>query len=283
MKSHFEYCAALVREADRNRYLATLFAPAEQRDVLFALYAFNVEILRVRELAREPMPGEIRLQWWREMLLGERAAEAAAHPVAAALLEALTRHDLSSELLADLIEARRFDLYNEPISDLEALRLYSSRTAGAMFELSARILAGDIGGTATSLSAPAGEAQTIASVLARLPRHAALRQLYIPLELLRQHQGDPEDVFAMRATPALRAVLAELRLRARRSLAHVGAAGTEIPLIAWPAFLPLAPLRQWLLEMEQSDYDPFHPPHTTPWRSQWRIWRAARSFARIGA
>ena len=283
MESHFEYCAALVREADRNRYLATLFASAEQRDALFALYAFNVEISRVRELAREPMPGEIRLQWWREMLLGERATEAAAHPVGAALLEALTRHDLPSELLADLIEARRFDLYNEPISDLEALRLYSSRTAGAIFELSARILAGDIGGTATSLSATAGEAQTIASVLALLPRHAARRQLYIPLELLLQHQGDPEDVFAMRATPVLRAVLAELRLRARRSLAHVGAAGTEIPLIARPAFLPLAPLRQWLLEMERFDYDPFHPPHATPWRSQWRIWRAAKSFARIGA
>ena len=69
MQTNFEHCAALVREADRDRYLATLFAPAEQRDALFALYAFNVEIARVRELAREPMPGEIRLQWWREALV----------------------------------------------------------------------------------------------------------------------------------------------------------------------------------------------------------------------
>ena len=73
MQADFDHCAALVREADRDRYLATLFAPAEHRDALFALYAFNVEIARVRELAREPMPGEIRLQWWREVLAGERA------------------------------------------------------------------------------------------------------------------------------------------------------------------------------------------------------------------
>ncbi len=96
MQTHFEHCAALVREADRDRYLATLFAPAEHRDALYALYAFNVEIARVRELAREPMPGEIRLQWWREALSGEREGEAAAHPVAAALRETLARYGLAT-------------------------------------------------------------------------------------------------------------------------------------------------------------------------------------------
>ena len=54
MQANFEHCAVLVRDADRDRYLATLFAPAAQRDALFSLYAFNVEIARVRELARKP-------------------------------------------------------------------------------------------------------------------------------------------------------------------------------------------------------------------------------------
>ena len=84
MPRYFDHCAALVREADRDRYLATLFAPAERRDALLAFYAFNIEIMRVREVAREPMPGEIRLQWWREVLSGEREGEGAAHPVAGA-------------------------------------------------------------------------------------------------------------------------------------------------------------------------------------------------------
>jgi phytoene synthase len=283
MEDHFRHCAALVRDTDRDRYLATLFAPVEKRDALFALYAFDVEISRVRDLAREPMPGEIRLQWWREMLLGERATEAVANPVATALSEILTRHDLSRERLVDLIEAHRFDVYNEPMLGLEALRSYASRTAGAILELAVRILAGDTGSATTGLSAEAGEAQTIANVLALLPRHAARRQLYVPLEVLRHYQADPDDIFAMRVTPELRAAFAELRLRARRSLAFVGTGGAEIPIAAQPGFLHLAPLRQWLLDMERSDYDPFHPPHTTPWRRQWRIWRAAKSFRRIGA
>ena len=37
MADHSDYCAALVREADRDRYLATLFAPPDKRDALFAL------------------------------------------------------------------------------------------------------------------------------------------------------------------------------------------------------------------------------------------------------
>jgi phytoene synthase len=122
----------------------------------------------------------------------------------------------------------------------------------------------------------------LANVLVRLPRHAARRQLYVPLEVIHQYGAKPEDIFAMWATPALRAALAELRLRARRHLAHIGAASAGIIAArAWPAFLPLAPLRSVLLRMEQADYDPFRPPQMPPWRRQWQIWRAARNPMRV--
>ena len=67
MDENYRHCEALVRAADKDRFLATLFAPADKRGPLFALYAFNAEITSVRERAREPMPGEIRLQWWRDV------------------------------------------------------------------------------------------------------------------------------------------------------------------------------------------------------------------------
>src|ERR1041385_2992054 len=59
--------AALCRRHDRDRYQTALFAPADRREALFALYAFNYEIARVREIVSEPMLGQIRLQWWREV------------------------------------------------------------------------------------------------------------------------------------------------------------------------------------------------------------------------
>lgn len=278
MKESFAYCADQLRETDRDRYLATLFASAEKREALFALYAFDSEIARVRDLARELLPGEIRLQWWREVLSGERAGEAAANPIAAAVTEILERFDFVREPLVHLIEAHRFDVHNEPIESVEVLQTYAERTAGTIVDLAVRLLGGRIESTVAHES---GSALTIADLLSQFPRHAARRQLYVPSDILRHYGAGPEDIFAMRATPELRAALAELRLRARRNLAHVVAA--KIPEIAKPAFLPLAPLRQWLIDMEKLGYDPFRPPVVSPWRRQWRIWRAAKSFQRIGA
>ena len=279
MTANFEHCAALVRAADRDRYLATLFAPAERRNALFALYAFNVEIARVRDLAREPMPGEIRLQWWREVLSGERDGEAAAHPVAAALREKVAQYNLPREPLIELIEAHGFDLYDDPMASFAELASYSRRTAGTIFEFAARILAGNTG--LDGLAAEAGQAQTIANTLAKLPAHAARRQLYVPLEVLARYGAGYEDLFAMRATTELRSALAEMRLRARAHLARIGGRLAEIPPSALPAFLPLAPLRAVLLRMERNDYDPFKPPELPPWRHQWELWRAARDPSRM--
>ncbi|MDO8875451.1 MAG: squalene/phytoene synthase family protein, partial [Pseudolabrys sp.] len=143
MPTSVEHCAALVREADRDRYLAALFAPAERRDALFALYAFNIEISRVRDVAREPMPGEIRLQWWREVLSGERDGEAAAHPVAAALVAALMQHNIAPERLSAIIDAHTFDLYDDPLPTLDDFDNYAVMTQSALIDVAADLLGAD--------------------------------------------------------------------------------------------------------------------------------------------
>jgi phytoene synthase len=278
MNENDKYCAALVREVDRDRYLAALFAPADRRGALFSLYAFDIEISRVRDLAREPMPGEIRLQWWREVLEGGRAGEAAANPAAASLLATLARYRLATAKLIEAVEAHRFDVYDEPMPTLAALQSYASNTAGAIFDLATRIL----GVTSEENAIEAGQARTIANVIALLPRHASRRQLFLPLDMLRQYGVEPDDVFAMRTIPELRAVLAEFRLRARHHLTRLAEMSADIPQKVWPAFLPLAPLRPWLNAMERTKYQPFQPPELPAWRAQWRIWRAAKSLERIG-
>lgn len=278
MQTYFEHCAALVREADRDRYLATLFAPAAHRDALFALYAFRVEIARVRDLAREPMPGEIRLQWWREALAGERAGEAAAHPVAAALRETLARYGLANDRLIALIDARAFDLYDEPMATVTDLEIYGIRTQSALFAMAAEILGGGSAETEL-LTLDAGIAYAIAGILHELSRHAARRQLYVPLDLLNRHHVDPNEIFAGQAGGPLRAALAELRILARRHLATAQAKLTSAPIL--PALLPVAVIGPALHRMERTSYDPFQFEAITPWRRQWLLWRAARDPNRI--
>jgi phytoene synthase len=276
MQDAFAYGAELVRATDRDRFIASLFAPAEHRGAVYALYAFNSEVTRVREAAREPLPGEIRLQWWSDVINRERDEEARANPVASALLTTIERYRLSSAKLIDLVEARRFDLYDDPMATLADLEAYASKTSSALFALAAQILAG---ADVEAVSAPAGIAFAIAGLLRAFPRHAARGQLYVPMELLDRHQVRPHDIFAGRSSPGLQAALAELRDVGSRHLDTAHQRMAALTRQAMPALLPVALVRPSLGRLERGD--PFSPAELAPWQRQWLIWRAARNPARI--
>ena len=282
MPDHFTHCADLVREHDRDRYLATLFAPAGKRDGLNALYAFALEIGRVRDVAREPMPGEIRLQWWREVLEGKRDGEAAAHPVAAALAATVARHALDAARLIAFVDASTFDLYDEPFKTLDDLDNYAALTGGLLMSAAAKIL--DCEGFAVeALTRHAGIALTVERLLLALPKHAARHQLYIPLEVLDRHGVDRDALFAGHESEALRAALGELRRHARRQLQAATLEAGEVPVGAMPAVLPVALVGPTLKRMDRRGYEPFAPEPLSRVRRQWLIWRAARDATRIFA
>ena len=281
MQQAFAHCEALVRAADRDRFLATLFAPRERRGALFALYAFNVEIARVREVVRDPVAGEIRLQWWSDVLAGDGRGEIEAHPVASALRASVARYGLPPERLQTTISARRFDLYDEPMATLADLEAYADGASSSLIALAAQILNGDGASDIDALSHHAGLAHAIAGLLKAFPFHAARGQLFVPLELLERHGADREDVRIGRATPQLRSALADLRDSARRHLRQAHDMVRLVPHDVMPALLPVALAGATLARMERGDYDPFVPVEIAPWRRQWLIWRAARRPSRI--
>lgn len=282
MPNNAKYCADVVRQADRDRYLATLFAPAQHRGALFALYAFNIEISQVRDKAREPMPGEIRLQWWREILAGERQGEASAHPVASALTDTLRRYGFVAAPLLELIDAHTFDLYDGPMATAGELELYGIQTQSPLFAMAAGILAEGVPLPET-FTLDASVATAIAKVLADLARHASRRQLYVPLEVLERYQVDREDIFAGQVTAPLRAALADLRGLAGEHLVKACESLRAVPTQILPAFLPLALIEPTLRRMDRDGYEPFKFQLLPAWRRQWLIWRAARNPRRLFA
>jgi phytoene synthase len=281
MSDAFDHCAELVRAHDKDRFLATLFAPGKYRRPLYALYAFNLEIARVRELAREPMPGEIRLQWWRDALLGTGQGEMASNPVAAALREVVVRYRLPPASLEGLIDARAFDLYDEVMPSVAELETYAMQTSSRVIELAARVLRDGKEPGVGDLIGHAGVAYAIAGLLRALPVHATRRQLYVPADLMQRYVAHVEDVFAGQATTELRAALAELRLRARHHLDAAHDLVGTTPDAIMPALLPVALARPALDRMEKRGYRPFSPPELPQWRRQWILWRAARKPSRI--
>ena len=273
MQDAYDHCEALVREADKDRFLASLFAPANRRPHLFALYGFNVEIARVGQVAHEPLAGEIRLQWWRDALSGVAPGEAAANPVAAALLDTIARCGLPAAPFDALIDARARDLYDDPILTLSELEAYGRATASTLFGMAARIL--DRGAAPDDVADPAGVAYALAGLLKAFPRHAARGRIYLPTETLERHGVARPEVAAGTASPKLRAALAEIAGQARERLAQAAGRWQSVSPGARPAFLPLAWVAPLLARIERNP-DPFVPIDLPQWRRQWLLWRAAR-------
>ncbi|WP_341990171.1 phytoene/squalene synthase family protein [Azorhizobium sp. AG788] len=280
LASDYAYCAELVRAQDRDRFLAALFAPAAARPHLLALYAYNVEIARVREVVREALPGEVRLQWWRELIEGHGRGEVTGHPVASALLDTLRQKALPRGALLNMVEARVFDLYDDAMPSLNDLEGYAGETASALLQLSAHILAGGPRPALADACGHGGVAIALTGLMRALPVHAARGQCFLPADLLARHGASREEVVARKATAGVLAVLADLRQRATRHLqqAHEALAGVDRD--AAPAFLTLALVPGDLHALARAK-DPFKRiAGLSPLWRQWTLWRAARASAR---
>nr|WP_252192930.1 phytoene/squalene synthase family protein [Rhizobium sp. CSW-27] len=227
-----------LRETDRDRYLACLLSPQEKRGALGALYAFNAEIARVREVVQQPLAGEIRLQWWRDLLTGTASGDAGGNPLAVALIETVERYSLPRQSLIDLIDARIFDLYDDPMPDRNALEGYAGETASALIQLAGLVLDAPAAMRQAEAAGHAGVAQAISGLLLLLPQHRRRGQVYVPQDILSAtgldrdaFLGDEKGENAAHAVGALAALGLEHLGKARRA---------ELPPGLLPAFLPVA-------------------------------------------
>jgi phytoene synthase len=271
------YCLDQVRRFDRDRYLTALFAPAARRDGLLALYAFNVEVARIRELIREPMMGQVRLQWWRDAVAEIYAGSERRHQVVQPLAAAVRRHGLSREHFDRLLDAREQDMAAEPPADLPALVAYAHGTAGSLGLLAVEVL-GAPGtrpprhGPDVAVAAAAANAWTahaLVGLLRAVPHHARQRRLYLPQSLLAEHQVAPHELLDLRPGPGLAAVARCIATEAERFLD--GRVVPRPPRLLAAAFLPATLARADLGWLRRADYDPFDSRLQRP--SPGRIWR----------
>ncbi len=271
----YAHCADLVRRRDRDRYLCDLFAPQTVRRRLFALHAFDIETGRIRDSVSEPQLGEIRLQWWRDALNGE----AGGHPVAAALTATMAECRLPADAFSAFLEARAFDLYDDPMPDQATLEGYSGQTSSMLLQMAVMAVAPATAAEAATACGHAGVALTMFRVLKRLTVAPAAAQAFLPGDLIDRHGVDRGALAKGDITPGLVAALAEFRRAARDHLALAEAAAGRLANRPRAVLLPLALLRPTLDRMDRLQNKPFGTgAELAPWRRQWLIWKAARRF-----
>ncbi|MCC2609828.1 phytoene/squalene synthase family protein [Neorhizobium petrolearium] len=270
-------CLAMLRETDRDRYLACLLSPEDKRGALAALYAFNAEIARVRDVVREPLPGEIRLQWWRDLLEGNAQGDSGGNPVAVELLGAIEKYRLPRQTFVDMIEARIFDLYDDPLTDRHALEGYAGETASALIQLASLILSPDDAARSADAAGHAGVAQAIAGFLLLMPIHRRRRQLYLPLDILSATGLDRDTFLDGEDKPRISAAIEAFAGLGLEHLARARKAGA-VPASVLPAFLPVALAGPVLRQAVRAGAAVLDTSLQSPqWRRQLRLLKAAVS------
>ena len=275
------HVADFLRSNDPDRYYATLVLPAAARDPVQALYAFTADLAAIAGRVREPNAGEIRLQWWHDAISGEGHGDVARHPLAAALLVAIRQYSLPTGPLLKLLDARAFDLYNDPMPDLPAFEGYAGATVSVPYQLAAMIVNGGAPVEPGDAAGHLGVAHALIGHLSAFGYHSSRGHTYLPWSVLAANGVERDEVLAGTVSEGLLAGLGQLHDIAADHLDKAAVAIDALPRHLRPVFATIAVLRSDLDLMRRAPERPFSPP---PRRSDWQriaalswwTWRHAR-------
>ena len=252
------YVASFLRDADRDRYFATLLLREPARKAIQSLYAFSADVASIRARAREPTAGEIRLQWWADALKGTGHGNVRQNPLAAALLDAMSRYGLPSGPLLRLVAARRFDLYQDPMPDVQSFEGYAGETVSVLYQLAAMILNGGTEVETGDAAGHLGVAHALTGHLRAFGFNASQGRIFLPMNIFYANGVTDGEILAGQESEGLFAALGQINDLATEHLTKARAAIAALPKPLRPAFAPVALLGRQLRHLAASR-TPFAP------------------------
>lgn len=246
----------MVRNEDRDRFLCAMFAPPQHREALFSLYAFNLEIARIRETVSEPLIGQMRLQWWRDAIVSINEDKPPHHPVAEALADTIHRYDLNEAHFNRLIDSREPDMTDEQPSDMDALVRYAKETSVPLVLLSFEVLSVK-DEKVFSAADDVGIAWALTGLLRAMPVYAAANRFFIPKEICNRHGQDVYGFVSAPASEQLRTFVSDVVDLADRHITSARTMKTDIPKQARAALLPATIADGYLKTFRKAGFDPY--------------------------
>jgi len=264
MAEQAKYVADFLKQHDRDRYLSTLILNDPQRDAVQALYAFNADVAAIPLRVSEPGPGEIRLQWWKDTLEGAGHGDVNQNPIAAAFLEAVQNYSLPTGPLVRLIAARRFDLYQDPMPDMETFEGYAGETSSVLYQFAAMILDGGKPLENGDAAGHLGVAHALIGHLRSLGYNAARGRIFLPWAIFEANGVSEQQLFSGQETDGVRKSAEMLRDIATDYLARASKDVAEVSRKVRPVFAMASILRAQLAILEKSKHEPLHTPKSLP-------------------
>lgn len=272
-RDDFAYCVTLVKDGARDLYLADLLLPDQIRNDIAAIHAFHVEITNIALSLGEPMAGQIRIQWWIDVLQGERASEAGGNPLSRCLLDVIGRHKLPVTDFVAKLEAHVFDLYQDPMGDRTMFEGYCGETRSCLFQWAALIAGTAPGSKLADASGHGGVATGCVSILENIGLHHSRGQCFVPSDLLAAVGLSVNEYLATPASTHEQVILTLVDLAVEHELSALKAVNELGPQVR-PVFKPLALVPLYLQRLKKAPLAAFKRREpVSQWRSQWALLR----------
>ena len=192
-KKVLSYCGELVRQADADRFLLSMFVTTGVREDLWALFAFNCEIAKTRDVVSESTLGLIRLQWWRDSIASiYEGGNVPSHEILKPLSEVIKRYDLPREHFDKLIYAREFDLEDVLPGNVEGLFNYCDFTTAPLLALAVQICGDD---PLQEVIQPIAINYALAGVLRSTAHYARQGRCLLPEDLMMKYGVTLDNIF----------------------------------------------------------------------------------------
>lgn len=245
-----------LRRTDSDRFLSALFAPAEMRPHLFALYALDQELKRIPGLVSEPMLGAIRFQWWRDTIGSIYQGEHPGHELVPALAAAIEAGSLPAEGFHHWLDAREDEMNERPFADMASMEDHARRAEGTIMNMAGRIL-----GTAETAEALSGFAAAygLVDLLKRFGSAAGNQNAFLPDD---QIGGSEDALFSGRLTPEITSAFNDVARHAQALLETVRKDGVARDVL--PAGLHAGLVPGYVRMFTRRGFDPFRSSPEIP-------------------
>lgn len=195
-----EAAQAIARRSKSSFYYSFLFLPREQREAIYAFYAFCRLVDDTVDRAGDGAEKAKALVRWRDELLRVYRGRPE-HPVAVRLQEAVRRFRIPGEYLEEIIAGVEMDLTKTRYETFEELSRYCYRVASAVGLICIEIF-GYSDQRAREYARHLGTALQLTNILRDLRADGSQGRIYLPKEELRSFSYPEEDLLACRYTPA---------------------------------------------------------------------------------
>ena len=229
MSAAYAACRRLQLRHDPTYYWATSRLPAEVRPATHALYGYVRTADQIVDGPhRPPTPAARRAAldaWEDELHRGLAGGES--HPVVGALVDAGERHRLPLDELGPYMRSMRVDCGPVRIRTWEELQAYMDGSAGSVGRIMAPLL-----GVPERFHADfghLGQAFQLANFIRDVREDWAMDRIYVPADERERLGVDEHEFGARRASPALRALMAQQVARARALFAAAEPAVAAAP------------------------------------------------------